>query len=178
MYCGCNPIALSSQTELSRTLIRLMTQKAYSSITVSELCRESGVSRQTFYSLFRSMDNVVVFTLRERVCSLPHETAEAAPTPEQLCRCYSRYICTNREFLKLLVENDVGYLLDRSIYETLSGCPGAFPEPLRDYAAQFLAGGLTGVVRQYCAQDPPPSEETLFAILYALLRGVYREGTG
>ena len=170
MYCGCNPIALASQTQLSRALIRLMGEKPYSAISISELCRVSGVSRQTFYSLFSSMENVVSFTLRERVCQLPGEE-ENAPSPEQLCRCYSRYICANRDFLKLLVENEVSYLLYNSIHESLICCRRSLPEPQRGYAAHFLAGGITGVVRQYCSQEPPLQEEELFEILAALLRG-------
>ena len=58
MYCGCNPTALSSQTQISEALTRLLAEKSYTKITVSELCRASGVSRQTFYSLFSSMENV------------------------------------------------------------------------------------------------------------------------
>ncbi len=176
MYCGCNPIALASQMQISRALIRLMEQKAFGSITVSELCRESGISRQTFYSLFSSMENVVVFTLQERVCALPHGSG-AAPSLEQLCRCYSRYITGNRAFLKLLVENDVGYLLYNSVYDSLLCCQKAERTPEQRYAAHFLAGGLTGVVRQYCTEDPPASEDALFRLLYGLLSGVYfRQG--
>ena len=176
MYCGCNPIALSSQTQISEALLRLMMEKSYSEITVSELCRESGVSRQTFYSLFRSMENVVLFTLQERLCALPHASG-AAVTLEQLCRCYSSYISENREYLKLLVENNVAYLLYDSICESLlccrehALCPGTAYAARREYAVPFLAGGLTGVVRQYCTAEPPPSADALYEILCALLGG-------
>ena len=173
MYCGCNPIALSSQAQISRALVRLMSEKSYTAITVSELCRESGVSRQTFYSLFSSMENVVAFTLRERVCRLPQEP-ETVSTLEQMCRCYSRYISENRAFLKLLVENGVVYLLYNSIYESLLCCreQGRGGENAAEsYAANFLAGALTGVVRQYCSSEPPDSEEALYGILHELFGG-------
>ena len=136
MYCGCNPIARASQLQTAHALIRLMAQKPYASVTVSELCRTAGISRQTFYSLFGSMENVVLFVLQEKACELP-----CGPEPgdalERLCRCYSRYICRNRDLLKLLVENNVGFLLYRSVYEAVSrfDC-GTGAE--RDYAANFL----------------------------------------
>ena len=173
MYCGCNPIALSSQAQIARALHTLMLQKAYGEITVSELCRESGVSRQTFYSLFSSMENVVVFTLQEKACRLPRET-DAASSLEQLCGCYSRYICENRDYLRLLVESRVAYLLYDSIYQSLLCCPehGAeAPGRQRQYSAHFLAGALTGVVQQYCAEDPPDSADALCQILLDLFRG-------
>lgn len=181
MYCGCNPIALTSQAQISDALIRLMNLKPYSSITVSELCRESGVSRPTFYSLFNSMENVVVFTLQAKACRLPH-VSDSVSTLEQLCGCYSRYICDNRELLKTLVENKVGYLLYDSIYDSLLCCQehgNASPQMERQYAAHFLAGALTGVVRQYCSAEPPASVDILHQILYDLLNGnFFRDHTG
>ena len=170
MYCGCNPTALSSQLQISEALIRLMGKKLYSEITVSELCRESGISRQTFYSLFHAKDNVVVFTLRKKVCELPRET-ESDPSLEQLCRCYSRYICANREFLRLLMESNAAQLLYDSIRDSLLCCPGRAREPRWRYAADYLAGGLTGVVRRCCTEEPPPAVEALYGVLYDLVSG-------
>ena len=171
MYCGCNPTARSSQLQISRALIDLMLEKPFASVSVSELCRAAGVSRPTFYSLFSSMENVVLFTLQEKTCQLPRETGGSSL--EQLCRCYSRYISSNRALLKLLVENGVGYLLYNSIYDSLIYCPDCLrgPEPRRQYAAHFIAGGITGVVRQYCSSEPPAPPETLYDILTELLSG-------
>ena len=169
MYCGCNPIARASQLQTAHALIRLMAQKPYASVTVSELCRTAGISRQTFYSLFGSMENVVLFVLQEKACELP-----CGPEPgdalERLCRCYSRYICRNRDLLKLLVDNNVGFLLYRSVYEAVSrlGCREGTEW---DYAANFVAGGITGVVRQYCAAEPPADCEELYRILCRLFQG-------
>ena len=171
MYCGCNPTALSSQMQISDALTRLMLEKPFASVSVSELCRAAGVSRPTFYSLFNCMENVVLFTLREKACELPRETTGSSL--EQLCRCYSRYIVANRSLLKLLVENNVGYLLYNSIYESVLCCGGGTgtSELKRQYAAHFIAGGITGVVRQYCSGEPPVSGDTLFAIMLELFSG-------
>ena len=173
MYCGSNPTALASQLQISEALIRLMEAMPYIRISVTALCREAGVSRQTFYSLFSSMENVVLFTLRERVCQLPREQGFSL---EGLSRSYSSYICANRAFLKLLVENEIGYLLYNSMYESFFGCCDCLrtvPETQRQYAAHFLAGGLTGVVREYCDTDPPATAETLYDMLLRLFSGRY-----
>ena len=173
MYCGCNPTALSSQTQISRALLQLLLEKPYASVSVSELCRTAGVSRPTFYSLFSSMENVVLFTLREKACELPR--ADAGSSLEQLCAGYSRYIAGNRELLRLLEENHVGYLQYNSIFESLLSCRECLntPEPLRRYAARFVAGGITGVVREYCAAEPPVSADALNEILLGLFTGRY-----
>ena len=52
MYCGKNKTALGSQQQIAKTLLLLLSEKSYQDISMSELCREAGISRQTFYSLF------------------------------------------------------------------------------------------------------------------------------
>ena len=170
MYCGCNPTALSSQLQISETLVRLMEKKLYSEISVSELCRESGISRQTFYTLFHAKENVVVFTLQKKACELPREP-ESDPSLEQLCRCYSRYICANRDFLRLLIESNATHLLYDSIRESLLCCPEHRGEKQWQYAADYLAGGLTGVVRRCCMDEPAPGADALYQMLHDLMSG-------
>ena len=43
MYCGTNPIALLNQRQLAQALFRLMEQKPFSAISVSELCRAASI---------------------------------------------------------------------------------------------------------------------------------------
>ena len=64
MYCGTNKTALQSQRQIAEAMMALIQQKPYAQITVSELCKAAGISRQTFYTLFTSRENVMVFTLQ------------------------------------------------------------------------------------------------------------------
>jgi AcrR family transcriptional regulator len=52
MYQGNNPTALTSQKMLLDSLNELLKEKEFKDISVSEICSHSGISRQTFYSLF------------------------------------------------------------------------------------------------------------------------------
>ena len=173
MYCGCNEIAQSSQARIAEALISLMEQKTFSSINVSELCRAAGVSRPTFYSLFGSMEDVVRYVLQASYCYTP----EAEPAEDYgldcLCRGYSRYIATNRDFLSLLMRNGLLHILYQSIEESLSGCsrflPEAAPE-MRNYASHFTAGGLVGFI-QNCTDTETYSEESMSAVLRHLFSG-------
>ena len=54
MYCGSNKTALQSQRLIAEAMMELIREKAYSQITISELCKTAGISRQTFYTLFTS----------------------------------------------------------------------------------------------------------------------------
>lgn len=173
MYCGCNEVAQSSQAKIAHALISLMERKSFSSVTISELCREAGVSRPTFYSLFDSLEDVVRYILQASYCYKP----EPEPTEESsitvFCRGYSRYISENRDFLSLLMRNGLLQVLYQSIEESLTGC-GCFlasADPgLRGYAAHFAAGGLVGFIQNYTVGDAC-SEEAMISILQQLFSG-------
>lgn len=42
MYNGCNKTALSSQNTIAEGFYRLLKEKDYSKISVSEICKEAG----------------------------------------------------------------------------------------------------------------------------------------
>ena len=73
LYCGTNKTALASQDQIANTLLALMKEKPYDEISVSELCRCAGISRQTFYSLYQSKENVVIRILQNYYCYMPAE---------------------------------------------------------------------------------------------------------
>ena len=71
MYCGSNKTAMASQRQIAEAMMRLIQEKPYAQITISELCKSAGISRQTFYTLFSSRENVVTFTLQAQYCYAP-----------------------------------------------------------------------------------------------------------
>ena len=172
MYCGNNKTALASQQQIAAALMQLMRGKPFSAISISELCKQSGVSRQTFYTLFRSKENVVLYTLQEKYCFLPAHTSSSSSL-RQLCAGYSDYIFDNQAFLKLLVDNDIVYLLYDSIYSSFMDCCCSLisSAPDRSYAAHFLAGGLTGIVKNFCLEDCCLEKPELERILNNLFSG-------
>ena len=175
MYCGCNEIALSSQARIARTLLSLMERKPFSSITVSELCREAGVSRPTFYSLFGSMEDVVLYILKESYCYSPSSEHLGGCGLTGFCYGYSGYIASHRDFLSLLMRNGLFHIVYGSIEESLSACdcflPGTEPE-LRRTAAHFAAGGLAGFI-QSCTLGETYPAETMSALLEKLFTGAF-----
>ena len=170
MYCGKNKKALSSLDQIADALVELLSSKGFDKITVSELCRESGISRQTFYNLFQSKENVMIYVLQDKYCSLP-DTGEADPL-KLICGEYAHYIYDNRELLCLLSENHIIHLLYDSICSSLNSCcsfTGACAmhgQPV--FGTGFFAGAITGFVQAYCGQPDPMSYEKLQRSLYRL----------
>ncbi len=178
MYAGCNKTALTSQSAIAEALINLMKEKPYARISVSEICKTAGVSRQTFYSLFSSKDNVISYALERQYCFRPeeHDCCRTSMTLEDICHAYSLYITEMSGMLDVLVRNDILYLMQDSLYQTFTApdccfCGRSGEEQI--YAAAFLASGLTGIARNYVIQGRTSSSERLEEILYSLFSGSY-----
>ena len=175
MYCGSNPTARLSQRQLAEALFRLLEEKPFSAISVSELCRAAAVSRQTFYSLFESKENVVAFTLTERCCYSPKRgQGSGCGTLRQMCADYSAYLHDHADVLRTLAENDLMYLLFDSFRDAFFDC-GNFlsdrPEEVRAYASDFVAGGFASIARTYIRAGGATDPAMLADLAYRLFSG-------
>lgn len=61
MYQGNNPSALRSMEWLRCALLELLKQEKYSAITVRQICCQADLSRQTFYQMFSSKEEVMQY---------------------------------------------------------------------------------------------------------------------
>jgi len=52
--------ALETKQKIYSTAFRLMEEKGFDNITISEICRLSGVSKGSFYTYFESKDDIVI----------------------------------------------------------------------------------------------------------------------
>ncbi|MCR5666648.1 MAG: TetR/AcrR family transcriptional regulator [Eubacterium sp.] len=179
MYCGSNKTALQSQRQIAEAMMTLLEEKPFDKITISELCKTAGISRQTFYSLFTSRENVIVFALRENCCdgrdvSLPQDHRDPESIFQSICRGYSEYMLRNRSIIKLLVDNHIDYLLYNSFFESIHECECFLPSTpscRRTYAAAFYASGIAGVARVYAKEGCTTTADDLQEILASLLSG-------
>ncbi len=178
MYQGSNKTALASQTQIADALIGLMAETPYTQISICQICREAEVSRQTFYSLFDSKDQVILYELEKKYClnldGRCCHSASLALSLTDIARVYSRYIHENGPFLKLLVENGIIDCMTDSLYHSFVECEHFMPElseSTRSYAAYFLAGGLTGVAQCYVLTCEKADISELEHMIYSLFHG-------
>ena len=170
MYQGKNRTALASQRQIARAMMALMGEGPFIGITVAEVCRRAQVSRQTFYSLFQSKENVVLYLLREGF-SVSSVKIEAGDDQLQtLCRTYSMFVDVHREVLLLLAENNLIGLLQDKLYRVLVSSADLcleLREEYREYAATFLAAGMARLTESFVRQglDPSSMEEITYNLL-------------
>ena len=215
MYSGNNKTALASQRQIAAAFTALLREKPYSQISVSAICKEAGVSRQTFYALFAAKENIVLYVLHKRHTFHPGRTSaqveteeEAAPgtgsglscpscdansdtgasdsasgagstschplSLEELSREYAYYIKDRTEFLSLLDRNNLLYLMHESLYGCFFDCSCFCPRIQgtdRCFAAEFVAGSLSGIAKTYVRQGSTMSVDSLESMIYSLFSG-------
>lgn len=199
MYQGCNKTALCSQKTIAEGFYELLKEKEYSKITASEICKKSGVSRQTFYSLFSSKENIVAFILSKEYSFNPSEECQCTghPTLSELSRGFSSFIVQKGDFIDLLEKNNIIYLMQETLYEGFSCCGGygangaepidaggpGIAEPVDagaqgcklppDLAVDFVASGLTTIAKHYVKNRAQISCDELEKMIYMLFSGEY-----
>lgn len=177
MYTGSNKTALTSQKQIADALTQLLRTNSYTSISISAICKEAGVSRQTFYSLFESKENIIIYELSKKHSFQPEETCCCkSMSLSDLCHAYSCYITDKKELLSLLVKNDIVYLMHECLYDSLYSCTCFQPQAegqRRAFLAEFFAGGLSGIVKIYITQGAEMSQKELEDTIYGLFSGDY-----
>lgn len=174
MYSGTNKTALASQSQISDAMMRMIQTTPYAEITISALCKEAGISRQTFYTLFYTRENVLLSVLNAPDGIVSKLAADADAGMAAFCRSVSIGLCGNRQLIRTLVNNKLDCLLYESLCEALESNEG-FPKDADDfsrpYAAGFCAGGICGVARRYAREGCTADADTLEALLLRLFRG-------
>jgi len=174
MYQGKNPTALTSQRMLLDTLNKLLKEKDFKEITISELCCQSGVSRQTFYSLFGSKENILLYQLEQANVTKPSPEDTSAITLSQTCENFGRYVVSNYPQLSMLVENKLTEVLRVMIYNAMTTCSQSFvglETEEWEYAALFMSAGMCSLTKRYIETHEKPDKGELFKLSYKIMSG-------
>ncbi|MBQ6181978.1 MAG: TetR family transcriptional regulator [Ruminococcus sp.] len=176
MYKGSNRSALLSQKMISEAMLRLLEEKSFQDISISDLCREAQISRQTFYTLFGSKENVITYELQNN-CQYTPESSDnesRANAFRDFCRKYSRYIIEKKHIIGLLVKNDMMHCLYDTQYRTLMDCSSFIEDVSGDYRIfliDFIASGMNSIARDYIQTGSSLNEETLSCLMLNLFSG-------
>lgn len=181
MYKGTNKTALSSQEQIVEAFLTLLRRSPYSAITISSICKEAGVSRQTFYSLFASRKELITYMLGKKHLFTPGTSCCRGPmTIPALSREYSSFIIERRDFLELLVKNDIIYLMHESLYDAFMECGRFLPDSdatARAFGAEFVSAGLSGIAKIYI-ENESISRSELEQIISDLFSGSFFTSCG
>lgn len=151
MYTGSNPSALRSKEWIRIALLRLLEEERYDRITIKEICQQADLSRQTFYQMFSSKEEVIqyhfsiLFHEFEKQCS-----ASQNNTLYNIVQHFFSFFYEQRDFVQILITNHLIFLLEQQ-FEVYLRQIDLFrnindKEPHGDYTTAYVAGALTQVL--------------------------------
>ncbi len=161
---------------LRQALTRLMRQKEFQSITVTDVVREADINRGTFYAHYRD-----VYDLKEKIESemisdfrtmldgiRPNTAAALHPVLERTVE----YLEENREVVIGLVgggsANGFGKKLINIIEEYYTGSE-KHQELEAGYSARFIATGVVGTLEKWIMEPEPIPKAEMSVLMEKLL---------
>ena len=181
MYRQCtSEKAAAQQRQFEAALQEMLKDRLFEEISISELCRYTGLSRKTFYRLFESKQDVL-YSLIDRIIRdyirfrLPQEKA-AASVPVDLLSFYC-YWLEQRSLLDALSKNGISTTLyDRCIRHVIEEDTdillqlGATPGQMTDQeTVTFYLSGLLTLVVAWHHNNYRKTPEEMAALTHKLL---------
>lgn len=150
MYQGKNPKALQSQRMIIQALLSLMEEEPFVKITIKSICMRAMVSRQTFYALFDSKEEVIGLHLDKlfEAYKARFLREKQTYTIRSLCNCVASCLVEQKALARQIVDNRLDTIAKERIESYLSQLSELLRFPERedkDYAIAFLSGALMNV---------------------------------
>ena len=175
MYQGSNPVAIRSQFMLLDSFNELLEEKGYQEISIREICERSTISRQTFYKLFGSKENLLLFRLEHSPYANQDTVSDEADLSlEEICSRISIYMTANYRQFRMLLENDLMEVLYTQIYQSMGSCRHSFinmETHEKEYAVQFIAAGVCRLVGSYIRDHDEIDTDELKQLMYKIMSG-------
>lgn len=177
MYTGKHKTAVKSQKLIAESFFDLLQERAYYDVSIKEICSKAGISRQTFYSLYGTKEDVIRFYLAETFAEWRRQAKTNGVNSLYDLILFFLLGITEDDKLSQLYSSEVlgGILadilkehLDKTIlYERGSISVGD------SVANSFIAGGLTMAFKQWHADEDKISIEDVTMFVIKILSGDY-----
>ena len=161
---------------LRQALTRLMLQKDFQSITVTDVVREADINRGTFYAHYRDVYDLrdkieaeMIADFRGMIATIrPSETATLRPVLGRLMD----YLEENREIVTALIKVIAPDGFGKKMIVVIEECRmELFPyRSIEDaYAARFLATGAIGMIEKWITEAQPIPKTEMINLIAKLL---------
>lgn len=166
---------------LRQALTRLMQQKEFKSITVTDIVREADINRGTFYAHYRDVydlreriEGEMIADFRTMIAGLqPSQTASLQPV---LSRAVD-YLEENREIVTALTQDSMVEGFGKKLIGILEECrlEGLPYRSVEDvYVARFIAIGVVGMLEKWITEPQPIPKKEMTALMARVLEPLLR----
>ena len=176
MYQGKNPSALRSQGWLAEATVKLMEIKDFSAITIKEICREADLTRQTFYQLFSSKEDVLRYVLTRYSADFTQLLiSKETINLETLAATFFHFFKEHEAFIRLLIAHRLDYLLTEQFSFVLPSIMNLCIDNGATVVSNphincFVVGGLSAMIIDWLKSDSTTDEEELTRLFLQLFQ--------
>lgn len=170
--------ALQSQLMITNALLLLMKTNTYDDITITQICQEAEVVRQTFYRNFESKTDILELYLENMFQRFKSEHLDFETEVYQTLKDFFEYLIPHKNFLLLLEKNNLFFLINKTTIANinrLSFIPKiveTIKEPSLDiYALDFITSTICSILSIWVKNDFAESTEMLANLATAFLSG-------
>ena len=176
MYHGTNKTALKSQKRILEALLNLMEQEEYNNITVKNVCRKAEISRQTFYYLFESKDEIVIYYLNTFLEELEQNMYDNnIISLYDLIYNYFSAIDSNENIKKFMNITSIIPVFVNILLKVMGKIhtlkTNKHVEKEDFYANHFVASGLNGIFLFWLEKNKDIPLKELVSVIENILRG-------
>ncbi|MDD3184188.1 MAG: TetR/AcrR family transcriptional regulator [Anaerostipes sp.] len=158
MYQGNNPSAIRSREWIRESLIRILQQTSYAKITVKDICQEADLSRQTFYQIYKSKDEIMAYHFECLFLAFQEKYVDKTDVSiHELTALFFSFFYEEKEFVKTLIDNKLTYFLEEMFEQYLPRID-LFQKYNEkdlhpDYTIAFVSGALTQILIHWFDRD-------------------------
>lgn len=155
-----NPAAIETQEKIRLSLLKELEHKSLAQVKISDLCKNSGVSRNAFYRNFDSLEDALVYhldTLCVDMVTLLSGLSKEGNYLEAYIAAFFQFWYGHRNTLDLFFRNNISNLLVLRLSEmiefTMEDSPitPSSPNPIKGYV--FFSGGLISILYTWIRND-------------------------
>lgn len=182
MYTGSNPSALRSKKWLSQAFLELLKTKNYSKISVKDICTQADLSRQTFYQIFSSKEEIMEYHFSVLFEEFTHRCSQYPTlTISDISYCFFQFFFEHKVFTEIIIQNHLTSFLEQQFEHYIRHIElfqyYSKKEEHTDYTAAFLSGALTQLLVHWFRNDFDLSIDTISSVAFTLLTGyVFQRG--
>lgn len=157
MYIGNNPSAKRSQSELSQAFLRLLNQYPFSEITITMICQEALISRQTFYQIFENKEEIIKYLITNDYSDFEEGILKRQNISlEEFAEYTFSFFFNKKTLLNLLIKNHLQHFFIEEIQNKLTKVLRLFKSDnikLEDSTYAFFVGGLSAMILYQIEHD-------------------------
>jgi len=168
---GTDKRKLHSAEQLLSALVTLMDKKDFSEITVSDLQKESGVSRATFYRLFDNPQDVLDYKCRSLAVEIAEKYSRLSEDKKESFLLFTlRYWLEQHAFLEAVFKCGRGDILQNALFENYDFLRSNFhfesiiPIEMMDYLDSASMGILSSILLTWVKHGKKETAEELIEI--------------